>query len=175
MVHIALVNYWGCVIMCILWPHPNVWWFVCCIYCTVRLVCAQLVRQHGEGEAGCMVLYSTVWLIITTAGGEHTLLQVLRPYSASMTGWHNTKPSGERNLFSACMLSKDIITIGFFRWYQTFPMISDISEKFSSPALQQNGTNTLCMLWTHTQVISTRSSLHCLLRFYLCTTRASCI
>ena len=48
--------------------------------------------------------------------------------------------------------------IGRFRQYRTFPMISDISEKFSSPALQQNGTNTLCMLWTHSQVIWTRSS-----------------
>ncbi len=69
-----------------------------------------------------------------------TLLLVLRPYSASMTWWHNTKPSGERNLFPACMLSKDIVTIGFFRWYRTLPMTSDISEKFPSPALQQNGT-----------------------------------
>ncbi len=140
------------------WVHPS-------IYCN-RQFSPYKLSSHIRNA----LVFSTCSIQVVT-----TLLQVLMPYSASMTGWHNTKPSGERNLFPACKLSKDIITIGFFRWYRTFPMISDISENSAPPPCNKMPPILYACYGPYTQVIRTRSSLHCLLRSYLCTTRAYCI
>jgi hypothetical protein len=51
----------------------------CVVVCTLYLlyskvsVCAiSTTAWGGGGAAGCMGFYSTVWLIITATGGEHT-------------------------------------------------------------------------------------------------------
>ena len=70
----------------------------------------------------------------------YTLLQALRSYSASMIGWHNTKPSGWRNLFPAGLICKYIITTESFRWYRIFPILVYPSPRAMDRFLQQNAT-----------------------------------